>query len=210
MRDFEQELKELAGEIRAETSDVMGRVARASGVAGLLGQVGDRLVDQFVEAGREAGHSWAEIGDALGVSRQAVHQRFGEPGRFLQAPLGKDGIREKAAPFAAMRQASGGSIEVRADHDDDWHVLVSLCNRPVEEWVDASRAADSRRWFKRLSEDIDVVAAGMGTELGAKVEVVTTDPEGKTVKRVVPVTVAKRKSACSFNRPARLSGSPTP
>jgi hypothetical protein len=32
-----------------------------------------------IERAREAGHTWQEIGDLLGVSRQAAFQRFGKP-----------------------------------------------------------------------------------------------------------------------------------
>lgn len=35
------------------------------------------LLAQSVSAARGGGHSWAAIGDALGLSRQAVQQRFG-------------------------------------------------------------------------------------------------------------------------------------
>jgi DNA invertase Pin-like site-specific DNA recombinase len=34
---------------------------------------------QVVEEARAAGATWADIGDALGVSRQAVYKRFGKP-----------------------------------------------------------------------------------------------------------------------------------
>ena len=34
------------------------------------------LMEQAVAAAREAGISWAEIGSALGVTRQSAHQRF--------------------------------------------------------------------------------------------------------------------------------------
>lgn len=34
---------------------------------------------EAVWAQRAAGRSWAEIGRALGVSRQAAHKRFGDP-----------------------------------------------------------------------------------------------------------------------------------
>ena len=41
-----------------------------------------RLADQVeaaqVEAARSKGWSWEEIGDALGVSRQAVHKKYGK------------------------------------------------------------------------------------------------------------------------------------
>jgi hypothetical protein len=37
------------------------------------------LVSAAVTQARQAGHSWHEIGDVLGVSRQAAFQRFGKP-----------------------------------------------------------------------------------------------------------------------------------
>lgn len=36
------------------------------------------LLQQAVGAARASGHSWAAIGTELGMSRQAVHQRFGD------------------------------------------------------------------------------------------------------------------------------------
>ncbi len=36
----------------------------------------DRWLVLFVRDEIEAGHTWAEIGEALGVSRQAAHERF--------------------------------------------------------------------------------------------------------------------------------------
>lgn len=37
----------------------------------------DRLAELQVDNARERGWSWQEIADALGVSRQAVHKRYG-------------------------------------------------------------------------------------------------------------------------------------
>lgn len=34
------------------------------------------LLDQAVAGAREAGASWAEVGDAMGISKQAAHERF--------------------------------------------------------------------------------------------------------------------------------------
>ena len=38
-------------------------------------------IERVVAAARQGGHSWAEIGAALGVSAQAVWKRFGRAGR---------------------------------------------------------------------------------------------------------------------------------
>ncbi|WP_188192158.1 hypothetical protein [Nonomuraea sp. SYSU D8015] len=34
------------------------------------------LLDQAVAGAREAGASWAEVGEAMGISKQAAHERF--------------------------------------------------------------------------------------------------------------------------------------
>lgn len=50
-------------------------VSTAQSLQQLSGQVLERCVDQA----RDAGHTWQEIGDLLGVTRQAAFQRFGKP-----------------------------------------------------------------------------------------------------------------------------------
>ena len=50
-------------------------VRRAQGIDELAEQV----LRLCVQQGRDAGHTWQEIGDLLGVTRQAAFQRFGRP-----------------------------------------------------------------------------------------------------------------------------------
>jgi hypothetical protein len=50
-------------------------VRRAQDLDDLSGQV----LRLCVQQGRDAGHTWQEIGDLLGVTRQAAFQRFGKP-----------------------------------------------------------------------------------------------------------------------------------
>lgn len=51
------------------------RVTEAQTWAHRLAEMGEQLVGYFVSAAKTAGASWAEIGEALGVSRQAAQQR---------------------------------------------------------------------------------------------------------------------------------------
>ena len=53
----------------------LAAVRRAQEVDILAGQVLSLCVQQC----RDAGHTWQEIGDLLGVTRQAAFQRFGKP-----------------------------------------------------------------------------------------------------------------------------------
>ena len=48
-------------------------------LAARMRAVADDALQQCVDRARAAGHTWQEIGDALGTSRQAAFQRFGKP-----------------------------------------------------------------------------------------------------------------------------------
>ncbi|HVM07554.1 MAG TPA: Clp protease N-terminal domain-containing protein [Acidimicrobiales bacterium] len=61
---------------RADDPSPLGLVHAAVAVSDDVTAVADAVVSHYVEQARNAGHSWAEIGGALGVSKQAVHQKF--------------------------------------------------------------------------------------------------------------------------------------
>jgi hypothetical protein len=42
-------------------------------------RLADQVLKLCVQQSRDAGHTWQEIGDLLGVTRQAAFQRFGKP-----------------------------------------------------------------------------------------------------------------------------------
>ena len=42
-------------------------------------QLAEQVLKLCVQQSRDAGHTWQEIGDLLGVTRQAAFQRFGKP-----------------------------------------------------------------------------------------------------------------------------------
>src|SRR5215468_4898899 len=46
-----------------------------------LASCADELIGQFVEEARRAGCSWTEIGQRIGVSKQAARERFADPRR---------------------------------------------------------------------------------------------------------------------------------
>jgi hypothetical protein len=70
-------LQELIHLVETETEDSspLGRLSAASGLAVHLAEVGDAALGYFVDQARHAGHSWSQIGDALGVSKQAAQQK---------------------------------------------------------------------------------------------------------------------------------------
>ncbi|AHH96807.1 hypothetical protein GCM10010174_41580 [Kutzneria viridogrisea] len=56
-------------------SNLLSAIAEAQQRA----RVAEEAVREAVDRAREAGHTWQEIGELLGTSRQAAFQRFGRP-----------------------------------------------------------------------------------------------------------------------------------
>ena len=68
----------------AASTDPLVRLATASATAAELTETSDALVGHFVDECRAAGHTWSEISQSLGVTRQAAHKRFSATPRELQ------------------------------------------------------------------------------------------------------------------------------
>jgi hypothetical protein len=195
----EADMDELIAEVMQQSRNPLDRLTTSVETANALAELGDSLVSHFVEQARDAGHSWAEIGTSLGVSRQAAQQRHAAD-RFQKAPIGAGGVREKAAPFVALRRNEQGDIQVMVENNTAWQVLVEMAGHPIEAWIEAARKVDPRRWLKRLGEDLDVVARELGVELESKIGLVLQDSAGRRAGREAEVTIAKRRSAVVFNR----------
>ena len=53
----------------------LARISEARLRAQTLSDLGDQLLDHYVSKAKQVGASWSEIGDAIGVTRQAAQQR---------------------------------------------------------------------------------------------------------------------------------------
>lgn len=101
-------------------ADDLARISEARLRAQTLADLGDQLVGHYVGQAKQAGASWSEIGDAIGVSKQAAQQRH--------APT----------PFARFTDLNRHAIvlaqEVARTHKHDAigteHVLLGLLGEP--------------------------------------------------------------------------------
>lgn len=98
-------------------------------MAATLRARGDELLDQFVDAARASGLSWAEIGSVLGTSKQAAQQRFAvladpPPGR---PPFGLTGPAAGAFAAAAEHARALGHHYVRPEH-----LVLAIAEQPEE------------------------------------------------------------------------------
>jgi len=110
---------ELADAVRQQAPGApLDRVEAALAVSDDLASCADELIGQFVGEARRAGCSWTEIGQRIGVSKQAARQRFGDAGR--RAPQTWSCRLNAAAGGcleAARREAAAdGAAEVGTHH----------------------------------------------------------------------------------------------
>ena len=68
---------QLVGDVLGADGQSPGQVMRAIAATWSLDMIVEDTFRALVEQERAAGHTWAEIGDVLHVSRQAAFQRFG-------------------------------------------------------------------------------------------------------------------------------------
>ena len=70
-------VEELVARIEQSTDSPLQRLEQAIALGEELAVEADRVTDHFVRQARESGESWTSIGDRLGVSKQAVHKKYG-------------------------------------------------------------------------------------------------------------------------------------
>jgi hypothetical protein len=114
----------LAARIDAEVAgSSLERLATAAAIAEDLRQLGDSVVDRYVQAARADQRSWSQIGEALGVSKQAAQQRFvTPPARTAPWP----GLSE-AASDVATRAAEEARL-LRHRYLGTEHLLLALAS----------------------------------------------------------------------------------
>jgi hypothetical protein len=116
------DLDELIAEVdrTCASTDWIDRLATAAELATQLQALGDDLVTEFVEHARFASRSWAEIGAALGVTRQAAQQRFVAPHREYSDDQFSEELR-RAMPL--IKQVA---VTYRHNYIGTEHVLLGI------------------------------------------------------------------------------------
>ena len=103
-----------------EQPDWLALLATAANLASRLHALADDLVEDYVEHCRMHGCSWAEIGTALGVTRQAVQQRFHAPHKRYAPETMTGGLRQ------AMTRIKQAAVQHRNNYIGTEHLLWGL------------------------------------------------------------------------------------
>lgn len=110
-------MAELADAVRQQAPGApLDRVEAALTVSEELAASADELIGQFVEEARRAGCSWTEIGQRIGVSKQAARQRFADPRRREPQSWRLDAPAAACMEAAGREAAADGAAEVGSHH----------------------------------------------------------------------------------------------
>jgi hypothetical protein len=107
-----------------EQPDWLALLTSAAHLSGQLQALADDLVEDYVEHCRMHGVSWADIGSALGVTRQAVQQRFHAPHKRYGPETMSEDLR------AAMTHVKRAAVQHRNNYIGTEHLLFGLTAEP--------------------------------------------------------------------------------
>jgi len=116
------EVDRRCADARSETSetDWLALLNSAAEVVAEMQALADDLIDDYVEHGRMHGCTWVEIGNVLGVTRQAAQQRFVAPRRQYSEEETSDELKQA---FASMKEVA---VRHRNNYIGTEHVLWGL------------------------------------------------------------------------------------
>jgi hypothetical protein len=158
----------------------------------ILKGLGDDLIGHFVEEARKTGASWSQIGERLGVSKQAAHQRHIQRGAKL---FGRR-RRSSGEPFFVRFSQEARDVVERAQDEARGlkhnylgveHLLLALTTK-------AGAGAE------RLLREVGVTTAGVRAQVGLIVGEGRETPNGR-----IPFT-PRSKRALQLARGAAGSG----
>jgi ATP-dependent Clp protease ATP-binding subunit ClpA len=113
-------------ESAAPSHEPLDLLATASATVQTINELTDSVLSHFVDRCRRAGHSWAEIGTALGVTKQAVQKRFtSEP----SPPPSWDRFTPRAVRVIEQH-APAAATELGHNYIGTEHLLLGLHGEP--------------------------------------------------------------------------------
>lgn len=115
---------------RSADQDALTRVATAAEVTGDITNKADLLLGHFVAAARQAGCSWAEIGTALGVTKQGAQQRFVDREETVPRDDEHFLLRYTSRARAGVARARDEALEMGHNYVGTEHLLLGILVDP--------------------------------------------------------------------------------
>jgi Clp amino terminal domain, pathogenicity island component len=130
-------LDELIAHVKSQEGTALDHVSAAVQVSEHLGELADHLIGHFVDQARKTGASWTQIGQSMGVTKQAAQKRFVPKATdtdwqgvladaFRAHPFSRFTPRARHAVEAAQEEAR----ERRHDKIRPEHLALGLLHEP--------------------------------------------------------------------------------
>lgn len=170
--------------LAAESASPLDAIAFIQGAASELAEG----MQSAVQRARGAGQTWAEVGQVLGISRQAAFQRFGRPadpvtGQSTALPLLSGAAERGAALLADL--AAGRWAEVSRDF-----------NERVAQKLDADRVAALWARLTALLGRLEQTGAPLAYQVG----------DHTLVDVALSFEAAERTARVSYDRDGKVAG----
>src|SRR6516162_11211149 len=114
-------LDELISYVTSTDGSALDRVSAAVRISEHLGELADHVIGHFVDQARKAGASWTEIGQSMGVTKQAAQKRFVPKAAEWPVPPDEAGWQAaltedfRAHPFSRFTPRAKHSISAAAE-----------------------------------------------------------------------------------------------
>lgn len=140
---------ELVGDVLRAEGHPSGQLLRAIAATRSLETIVDNTLRALVEQARATGHTWAEIGEILHVSRQAAFQRFGGARR---PPAGEDAVE------VPVQDAVEHAVPVlQAFLDSRWDDARSTFDERMLQACSVELLADVREKVRREAGEVQTL-----------------------------------------------------
>jgi hypothetical protein len=107
-------LDDLISYVKSQDGTALDHVSAAMQISEHLGELADHVIGHFVDQARKAGASWTEIGQSMGVTKQAAQKRFVP--KAAEWPVPPDDAGWQAALTEAFRTQPFSRFTPRAKH----------------------------------------------------------------------------------------------
>lgn len=134
MHELPVSLDNLITYVRQQTlgGDALDHLTAAVLLSQQVDDLADHLVGHFVDEARQAGASWTQIGQSMGVTKQAAQKRFVPSGAELFDLL-SGGVFDRFTDRAkrALLQARQQARDAGHDHIGSEHIVLGLLTEPA-------------------------------------------------------------------------------
>ncbi|MGB8996025.1 MAG: Clp protease N-terminal domain-containing protein [Pseudonocardiaceae bacterium] len=145
MKKMPVQLTELTTHVQTSWPDSgpLDRLEEVCSTAAALDELADHLIGHFVDCARSAGASWTQIGERIGVSKQAARKRFLpgdielDPSTVTEKVFGRYTPRARHAIVLAQNNARHHHHHYIGTE----HILLGLCQERPSLAVSAIQAA---------------------------------------------------------------------